>query len=203
MEFAQDRGHIVSYGGLSQGQAGQADHGTVVVDVIAIQDKNLGVEVTETMWRGGGPFTFKGIISPEGIVTFPAESISEVSRELLPYFATDLIPPGADLTPGSGWKSVLDTRAPSGRSAALHDQYTVTKVEGDLLTVRKVENASFTGGGATTTSDGTVVLKPALLVPIRGNIRKVIDQYTGQLGYKVELTMTFERVSDTRDVPAK
>jgi hypothetical protein len=192
-----------SFTGAAQGESEQADHGTVTVDIIAIQNKILGVEVTEMMWRGGGPFTFKGTISPDGIVAFPERSISEVSRELLPYFAADLIPPGTDLSPGAGWTSVLDTRAPSGRSAVLHDQYKIIKVDGDLLTVRKLESASFAGTAATGTIDATVVLKPSLLVPIKGDIRKAIDNYNGTAGYRALLAMTFERVSDTRDMPAK
>jgi len=187
----------VSYGGPASDSRATADHGTVKVDIMAIQDDNLGIEVTETMWKGGGPFTFKGVVAPDGTVTFPTRSIAEVTRELLQYFATGLIPPDK-ASVGSTW-----TTSAVRYNADVKNQYQVMKIDGDLLTLHANQDARFHTYGGRAQSDGTIILKPALLVPINGDVRKVIDSGTASGSYKDEVTMHFERVSDSRDVPGK
>jgi hypothetical protein len=187
----------VSYGGPAEDSRATGDHGTVKVDIMAIQDNNLGIEVTETMWKGGGPFTFKGVVAPDGTVTFPSRSISEVTRELLQYFATGLIPPDK-VDVGSSWSASFVRYG-----ADVKDQYQVTKIDGDLLTLHALQNVSFHGYSGTAKSDSTIILKPVLLVPVSGDIRKVVDGTSVSASYKEEMTMHFERVSDSRDAPGK
>ncbi len=187
----------MGYGGLNQVQSNHADRGTVSVAVMAIQDENLGVEVTETMQRGGGPFKFKGVISPTGIVTFPAESISEVSRELLRYFATELIPPN-DTEIGSTWQTVYDLHV-----VKVQNQYKVIKIDGDLLTLQSTQQAKFNTFSGTTTSEGTIVLKPSILAPVSGTVRKIIDEFISGDQQREEYNLQFDRVSDSLDSKPK
>jgi len=191
----------VEYGGISSGTRATGDHGTVKVDIMAIQNNMLGIEVTETMYKGGGPFSFNGVVAPNGEATFPAQSISAPTRELVQYFATALIP--ADKTDvGTTWTSNWTAKV-SGRDADISNQYTVTKIDGELMTVHAVRTTKVHAFGGNAHTDGTLVLKPALLVPIIGDIRETVDDIGGNAGSKMDITIHFQRLSDTRDAPAK
>jgi hypothetical protein len=194
---AKNSGSTVQYEGRSSGGATSSDRGTVTVDVMAVASDSLGIEVIELMNSKGSPYHFKGSVAPDGTVIFEPASISDVTRELLQYFAPRFLPPDK-ISVGQSWTTNFDR---SG--AQVQTQYTITKVDGDLMTLHELQKVKFKARNQTVTTEGTIVIKPSVLAPISGDVRTRIEGFTGQSEAIEEITEHFERVSDNRDAPAK
>jgi hypothetical protein len=190
-------GAVVQYEGRSSGGSTSSDRGVVTVDVMAVANDSLGLEVTELMGKKGSPYTFKGAVTPDGTVLFQAGSIEDVTRELLQYFAPQFLPVDKT-TVGQSWTVNYDRAGTQVQS-----QYTITKIDGDLMTLREQQKAKFSTYNETATTDGTIVIKPSVLAPISGDVHKRLEGFTGGSENTRELTLHFERVSDSRDTPGK
>ncbi len=172
------------------------DNGKVTVDVMQVADNALGLKVTE-LWNnsaGGRPMTYVGNLAPQGKLNFAPGSISDVTREILPFFAPLFM---QDRAPdaGSSW-SVRFDRSNIHASTT----YTVDGIDGEIMRLSKKEDvkvASVRQNGYT--SSGTVRFKPSLLVPVSGEITKRSTQEGASANSQKTLTLHFDRVSDTRD----
>lgn len=187
-----------SYGGGENATAPsstdiESRSGTVTVDVMAkFEDGVLGVQVLEHWKVPPLPQRFKGGVAPDGTVLFPAATIDPVTVELLPYFATQFVPPG-NIAPGMHW-SVVKTYEKS----VVSTDYTVTAIGIASITIHKLTTIKSFGGE---TIDGTIAYNPSSFVPISGKLRvKRTDTLANGLVQQT-LDLTFDRVSDTA-VPA-
>ncbi len=189
--------HANAYEGMTSDTHATADRGTVTVDVMGFQNDVLGVQVTELMNNKGSPYTFNGEVTGDGTVVFGGASIEDVTRELLQYFGPDFIPAGKD-TVGDTWTVNYDRSGTKVQTV-----FTITKIDGALMTVREQQQATFASYDAKATTIGTIVLKPSLLVPISGDVQKVLttSDVTGEK--KQEISLHFERSSDTRETVPK
>jgi hypothetical protein len=193
----QISGNTQSYSGMGSTNQYTTDNGTVTVAVMAIQNNVLGVDVTELFNTKGRPATFQGNVTADGTVNFAAGSINDVTRELLQYFGPQFLA-ATTVDVGAKWKTSLVRGG-----ATVDTTYSITKMDGPLLTIKEQQNVKMQATGATGTTTGDVVLKPSLLVPVKGDIQKVISQSTPEGFQKETLSLHFERVSDTRDQPSK
>jgi hypothetical protein len=189
--------HANAYEGLTSDTHATADRGTVTVDVMGLQNDVLGVQVTELMNNKGSPYTFNGEVTADGAVVFEGGSIEDVTRELLQYFGPDFIPAGKDAV-GDSWTVNYDRAGTKVQTV-----FTITKIDGELVTVREQQQATFASYDAKATTNGTIVLKPSLLVPISGDMQKVLTTSDVTGDKRQELSLHFERSSDTRETAAK
>ncbi len=182
-----------SYEGHNGGHGGNLDAGTVTVNIMAVGNNGLGIQVIELMNSKGSPYQFTGVVTPDGSVRFPAVSIEDVTRELLQYFATQFVP-NETLDVGAKWQVNIQRSAFN-----VATQYTVKNVNGDVVTLDESQTAkvnTLSGSGSMT---GTIDYKPSLLVPLRGDLHKTVTTSSAE-GYTSDvLNMHFERVSDSRD----
>lgn len=185
------------YEGHSSSGRSATDRGTVTVDIMAVANDNLGIEVTELMNKKGSPYTFKGAVTPDGTVLFEAASIEDVTRELLQYFGTHFVPPDK-VNVGQSWTINYDRNG-----TQVQTQFTITKIDGDLMTLHELQKAKFQTYNETATTEGTIVLKPSVLVPVSGDVHKRLEGSGLETQRTQELTLHFERASDSRDTPAK
>jgi hypothetical protein len=136
-------------------------------------------------------------VSADGTVVFSPGSIEDVTRELLQYFGPHFVPP--DKTDvGSSW-TVNFNRA----GTQVQTEFTIDKVDGNLIIVHELQKGKFSTYTATAITDGRIVIKPSMLVPISGDIKKTLSWSDAAGDVKQELQLHFERVADTRDGPAK
>jgi hypothetical protein len=194
---AKNAGSTIQYEGRSSGGATSSDRGTVTVDVMAVANDSLGIEVIELMNSKGSPYHFKGAVGPDGTVVFELGTIGDVTRELLRYFGPQFLPPDK-ISVGQSWTNNFDR---SG--AQVQTQFTITKVDGELMTLHEQQKVKFKTRNQTVTTEGTIVIKPSVLAPISGDVLTRIEGFTGQSETVEELTLHFERVSDSRDTPEK
>jgi hypothetical protein len=181
------------FSGYSSASTVTTDNGTVTVAIMAVQGDALGIDVTELMNKTGRPATYTGSVSPNGVI-FPPETIQDVTRELLQYFAPVI--PADKLDVGSSW----DVNENQG-GVDIRTNYKVIKIDGTLLTVAEHQTVKIAAQNATFVTDGTIVLKPSLLVPVSGDIHRTISRVTVSGDTKTEASLHFERVSDSKDVP--
>ncbi|MBV8170496.1 MAG: hypothetical protein JO219_01035 [Candidatus Eremiobacteraeota bacterium] len=185
------------YEGYSSNSTATVDNGTVIVDVTAVQSDTIGMSVTEQMSAAGGPVTYNGTVMPDGSVNFAPDTIKDVTRELLQYFGPDMI--SADkLTLGSTWDVNLNSNGVVAKT-----NYKVTKVDGGLVTLAEHQTITFSTQNATVSTEGTVTLKPSLLVPVSGDLHRTVNRLSLSGNNKTDVSLHFERVSDTLDQPAK
>ena len=169
----------------------------MTVAVLSVSGDALLVSVTETMNSTGRPATYEGTVLPDGSVNFGPDTIQDVTRQLLEYFGTDVEP--KDKTgAGSSW----DAGANRG-GVDLTAHYAVTKVEGDLATLSVRETVKFAAQNATMTLEGTVVMKPALLVPVSGDLRRTIRRMSANGESQTNVSMQFQRLADSLDPSAR
>jgi len=185
------------YEGYSSSSTATSQSGTVTVDVTAVQNDTIGVTVTELMSQSGAPATNSGAVMPDGTVSFPPDTIQDVTRELLQYFGPDLISPDK-LTLGSTWDVNLDRNGVVEKT-----NYRVTKVDGPLVTLAEHQTMTFSGQNATVSTEGTITIKPSLLVPVSGDLHRIVNRLSLSGNNKTDVSLHFERVSDTLDQPAK
>jgi hypothetical protein len=186
-------GNVQSYEGMNTSNNFVTDQGTVTVDIMVIQNNVLGMDVTEVMDKKGTKSKYQGNVTADGVVNFSPSSINDASRELLPYFGPQFLALDAPNV-GSKWVTSL-TRS----GAKVDTQYTVTKIDGPLLTLGVNQKVAIQSNGAAGNTTGSVVFKPSLLVPVSGDLHKVFTQTTPEGFVKQTLSVHFERVSDSRD----
>jgi len=185
------------YQGYSSNSTVVADNGTVTVDVTGVAGDALVVDVTEVMNKIGTPAHFSGSILPDGTVNFPADSIQPVTHELLQYFGTQFVP--ADkIAPDASWDVNVDRNGVS-----IKTNYKVTKVDGAVVTLAEKQSVKIASDNATITTNGTIMLKPSLLVPVGGDVHQLISRLTVSGETRSDISMHFERSSDSRDAPAQ
>jgi len=185
------------YQGFSSTSNSSSDSGTVTVDIMGIQNDSLSVSVTELMSQTGHPATFAGTVLPDGLVNFPPQSIQDVTRQLLHYFGAQLIP-SDKLAQGASWQTSQNVGG-----VDVETTYKVTKIDGPLLTLSEQQTIKISSQSATISTNGTVTMKPELLVPVSGDLRTIVSRVTAEGDTKRETSMRFDRVSDSRDQPAK
>jgi hypothetical protein len=185
------------YQGYSSNSTVVADNGTVTVDVTGVAGDALTVDVTEIMNKIGTPTHFSGSILPDGSVSFPADTIQPVTRELLQYFGTQFVP--ADkIAPDASWDVNVDRNGVS-----IKTNYKVTKVDGTVVTLAEKSSIKIASDNATITTNSTIALKPSLLVPVSGDVHQLISRLSVSGETRSDVSMHFERASDSRDVPAQ
>ena len=184
------------YEGYSSQTKATADHGTVNVAVLSVVNDVLQVSVTETMNNVGRPATFSGGVLPDGAVNFPADTISDVTRQILEYFGSDIEPKDKTVE-GSSWDSGLNR---NGVDLATH--YKVTKVDGPLVTLSVNQTIKIAAQNVSVTLDGTIVMKPSLLVPVSGDLHRTLRRLTITGDTTTVSSYQFQRVSDTLDPSA-
>jgi hypothetical protein len=197
----QDPGLPNSVAGPPASTAETGLYGTVTVDVMAVApDGTLGIHVTELWTNGTGkPVSFDGVVTPDGVVEFPNQTINDVTRELLIYFGTKFAPTDG-LSQGTAWQ--VDQHFSNGD--VLTD-YSVTKVDGDLVTIHKTQDLK----KFNLYTDGTITYDPGGLVPISGLVTRRMTgstfenaptEFEGGTTQSRDRTLTlkFNRVSDTR-----
>lgn len=185
------------YEGYSSRSNSTTDDGTVTVDITAVQGSELGIRLTELLHKTGHESVFTGAVMPDGLVSFPPESISEVSRELLQYFAPQFMPIDK-IDVGASW----DANASHG-GVDIRTNYKITRVDGPLITLAEKQTVKIATQNVSISSEGTITLKPSLLVPINGDVRRVISRLTLTGNTTSQESLHFERTSDSRDVSAK
>ena len=166
------------------------------VAVLSVSGDTLQVSVTETMNSTGRPATYEGTVLPDGSVNFGPDTIQDVTRQLLEFFGTGFEP--KDKT-GAG--STWDVGANRG-GIDLTAHYGVTKVDGDLATVSVHETVKFAAQNASMTLEGMVVTKPALLVPVSGDLHRTIRRTTANGESQTIVSLQFQRQFDSLDPSA-
>jgi hypothetical protein len=182
-----------SYEGHNTSTGGNLDAGTVTVNIMAVENDALGLQVIEHMNSKGHPYEFTGSVTPDGSVYFEARSIEDVTRELLQFFGTQFAA-ARSLDVGTKWD--VNVNRPSFTTVT---QFTVKRVNGTVVTLDESQKATIAGMSGSAAMTGSVDYKPTLLVPMRGDLQKTltISSPTGE--DRQILTMHFERVSDSRD----
>jgi hypothetical protein len=174
--------------------SGVSDHGTVTVDVMAVSNNALGLKVTERWSKNPTSLVALGTVQPSGSLVFAPGALSDVTDQLLPYFAPQFVPSQPLLT-GVTWNA-KDVR----KDLTANTAYTVTSVQGtsviinvrQTLTIRDATHAQIS-------SNGSVVYEPRLLVPLSGDFTKHLTARIGGAPQSISLTLHFARSSDTRE----
>jgi hypothetical protein len=174
--------------------AGVTDHGTVTVDVMAVSNNALGLKVTERWSKNPASLVALGTVQPTGSLTFAPGALSDVTDQLLPYFAPLFVPQRPLLT-GVTWNA-KDVR----KGLTANTSYAVTAVQGTSVIIGV--NQSLTVLDTThvqIASTGSVVYEPRLLVPLSGDFTKHLTAKVGGATRSITLTLHFARSSDTRE----
>jgi hypothetical protein len=181
------------YEGFSSQSTLSNDQGTVTVAITGVQNNALGMDVTELMNKTGHPSTFTGYVTPDGGVGFGNDTITDTTRTLLQFFGTKFIPPDK-VDVGAAWSVAYDQNG-----VEMQSDYKVTKVDGTLVTIAFKQTLKMSAQASTISTEGAITLKPSLLVPMSGDIHKVVRRVSVSGDNKVDITEHFERVSDSRD----
>jgi len=158
------------------------DGGSVTVDVMVNAEPGLGVRVTELARSRGYPAQFLGNVAADGSVNFAEDSISDPTRELLPYFGVRFA--AHDLEAGETWKT------PVG-------DVTVRDTDGNLVTLEITEHFKVANAISEVRSHGSVVYEPSMLVPIRGDIVRTRTEQHAEGSIEIKELIHFERVTDS------
>jgi hypothetical protein len=174
--------------------SGVSDHGTVIVDVMAVSHDELGLKVTERWTKNPTALIALGTVLPTGNLVFAPGALSDVTDQLLPYFAPKFVP-DRPLQPGVSW-NVKDER----KSLSATTTYSVTAVQGTSVTIDVRQIISIHDATHTQISTrGSVVYEPRFLVPLSGDFTKHLSVRIGGAQQTVTLTLHFARASDTRE----
>ena len=178
----------------STGAAGVTDHGVVTVDVMAVSNNALGLKVTERWSKNPTALIALGTVQPTGSLTFAPGALSDVTDQLLPYFAPQFVPQ-RPLLSGVTW-SAKDVR----KGLTANTAYAVTAVQGTSVTIAVNQTISLHDATrAQISSNGSVVYEPRLLVPLSGDFTKHLTARVGGAAQTITLTLHFARSSDTRE----
>ena len=174
--------------------AGVSDHGTVTVDVMAVSHDSLGLKVTERWTKNPTTLVALGTVLPTGNLVFAPGAMSDVTDQLLPYFAPRFVPQ-RPLQPGVTW-SVKDNR----KSLSATTTYSVAAVQGTSVTINVKQIVSVHDSThSQISSRGSVVYEPRFLVPLSGDFTKHLSVRIGGAQQTVTLSLHFARASDTRE----
>lgn len=182
--------------------------GTVTIDVLAAgPDGTLAVRAIEN-WQGTPrPVSFEGIVSPDGTVIFPPQTINDVTREILSYFGTKFVP-DTTITQGTRWHTLQNYA-----NAQVETDYSITKLENNLASVHEEQSVEHFNVSA----HGDVQYDAATLAPVSGLVTKrmqtsyedtgsgftmqagQLDTTSGGMAERTRiLTLRFSLVSDTK-----
>jgi hypothetical protein len=174
--------------------------GRMVVDVMQAASDGLLVHVTETTnaENGSKPIDADIVVLANGGLKVVRGAYDQSMTMLLPYFGQDCFN-GNALQQGNTWGA----SSKSADGVEITTTYNVTDVSGDLATITSSSAPTPGQGGATSMHvDTKVVYKATLLVPISIS---VVIRGSGEntlSSNELQDTYHFDRVSDTRDVPA-
>jgi len=173
----------------------RSSSGTVTVDVIAVADDGIGVRVTELFDGSGRPQSTNGIILPDGSLDIDQSHLNDVTIALLPFFGRKFMDDPKSMAAGSVWSRHL-----SGGGYDILTNYTVMKIDGQIMTVDEDKTIKSTGAMTqTATLSGDVDYKPGMLAPISGSIVERTASSGLDYNEDVTVTLTFRRLSDTYD----
>jgi hypothetical protein len=174
--------------------AGVSDHGVVTVDIMAVSHDALGLKVSERWTKNPAALVALGTVQPTGNLVFAPGAMSDVTDQLLPYFAPRFVPQ-RPLQPGVTW-NVKDQR----KSLSATTTYSVTALQGTSVTinVKQVVNVH-DATNSQISSRGSVVYEPRLLVPLSGDFTKHLSVRISGALQTVTLSLHFARASDTRE----
>jgi hypothetical protein len=174
--------------------AGVADHGTVTVDVMAVSNNALGLKVTERWSKNPTSLVALGTVQPKGNLVFAPGALSDVTDQLLPYFAPLFVPQQPLLT-GVTWTAKDDQKDLTANTV-----YSVTSVQGTSVIVGVKQSIAVRDAThAQIASNGSVVYEPRLLVPLSGDFTKHLTARVGGAIHSITHTLHFARSSDTRE----
>jgi hypothetical protein len=184
----QNAAYIERYMAVDNQRAIFVDEGTATVDVMVNTEIALGMRVTELTRSRGYPAQFLGNVAADGFVHFADDSISDPTRELLPFFGVGFVAQHG-LEVGETWQT------PTG-------DVVVRKVESKRVTLEVTERFKVANSVADVRAHGTVVYEPGLLVPISGDIVRTRREVHPEGAIEVTEIVHFERLSDTFEPPA-
>jgi hypothetical protein len=184
----QNAAYIERYMAVDNQRATFVDEGTTTVDVMVNTDAALGLRVTELTRVRGYPAQFLGNVAADGFVHFPDDSISDPTRELLPYFGVRFAAQH-DLSVGEMWQTA-------------NGEVIVRKVEQRRVTLEITERFKVANSISDVRAHGSVVYEPGLLVPISGDIVRTRTELHPEGAIESTELVHFERLSDTFEPPA-
>jgi hypothetical protein len=168
--------------------------GTLTVDVLGIQQDVIKVRVTEVFKEHPTPNSYNAYIAPSGLVRFETPDPSPIAMYLLPLFGSKFAA-SSTLTTGDSWHVDLKTDAVN-----LQNTFTIAGQDGPLLLLNEAETVRLNSArGMNYNVTGKLKYKPALLVPIAGDIAERGNRNTMDTTDESTTTVHFERVSDTLD----
>ncbi len=201
--------NLGTYGGYSSGadnvgganggppvsqRADISDEGTITVDVMAEANNALGIKLTESWRQHPRAQIFQGEVAPDGSLNFGAQSISEASLELLPFFGP-LVSNGQTLVVGVKW--TVNADSPAG---SMTTNYVSTSIEDDGVTIEETKTIKVKGAvGMDSSITGTVVYLAPKLVPISGKIVRRSSKGGASDSNTDDMIINFDRTSDTLD----
>ena len=182
-----------AYEGLSTQNTSSTDQGTVTVDITGVNGDALVMQIKELMNNKGSVSTFDGAVTPDGLVAFEAGSIGDATRELLQYFGTQFYPPDKNAV-GQTWTTKYEHGG-----GKVQTTYTITKVDGDEMTLREQQTGTYSANSATMTTTGTIVVKPSILVSISGDVTRTLltTDVSGEV--RQQFSFHWERKSDSHN----
>jgi hypothetical protein len=188
-----------SYGGgfdprpVVQG-ADQTDEGTITVDVMAVAADTLGVRVSESWNERPRRATFLGNVSPDGVLHFGAQPISEAATVLLPIFGPKWMH-DEPVDAGAKWNVTF-----ADRDAAVNTDYEVTAAQAQTVTVRETQTVNVKSvHGLSAFATGTITYKANLLVPLTIKLERRSSRGDADNSDFESMIININRVSDTLD----
>lgn len=170
------------------------DEGTLIIDVVGIEQNVIRVSVTENFKNRPTARTYAAYVAPNGLVRFDNEDPSPIARFLLPLFGTNFAATETFNT-GDSWHVDLKTTA-----VDVQNIFTIAGQDGALLLLDEHETVKLNSArGMNYTGTGKIKYKPSLLVPIVGDIEEHGASSTMDSVSEMRTTVHFERISDTRD----
>ncbi|MBV8172163.1 MAG: hypothetical protein JO219_09545, partial [Candidatus Eremiobacteraeota bacterium] len=175
------------------------EDGTLVVDVLSVDQDVVRANVTENLRGKSIPRTYAALVSPNGLVSFNVPDPSPTARFLLPLFAIRFASPDS-YDAGSTWHVKL-----KGDATDVDDAFTVTGQDGPLLLLEEHESITVSSAhGMNFSGSGKFTYKPSLLIPITGTFEEHGARGTMDSNDEMRITVRFDRISDSRDmVPAQ
>jgi hypothetical protein len=184
----QNAAYMERYMAVDNNRAIFVDEGTATVDIMVNTEEALGMRVTELTRSRGYPAQFLGNVAADGFVHFADDSISDPTRELLPFFGVGFVAQHS-LDVGETWQTATG-------------DVVVRKVESKRVTLEITERFKVANSVADVRAHGTVVYDPGLLVPISGDIVRTRRELHPEGAIEVTELVHFERLSDTFEPPA-
>ncbi len=185
--------NTTSFYGDQQAEAGDNDHGTIVVDVMQVSQDALGLRVTETWNATGTPHVYTGNVGADCSVNFAADSIQLVTRQIVGYFCRGL---GAQHAYAMNEKWVVNGPAQTG----IVESYDVTKVDGPNVTIHenRDSNTSTVQAGELS-GESTIVYEPSKLAPVSGSSNLRIASGGFATTEEDTILLRFDLTSDSLD----